>query len=172
MDAKQAMENMTEELDRTRFPAQARANIVTNPHDLQLGFCLGMINPRGKGKWSGTEPRLARKMAYPKYQRIWKLAQALIKASHPDFEYTSIQFNKNQKCKRHKDKYNKGKSAMIGLGNYEPMTGCLTVWSEDENMTVAHRTLHNWIIFDGSKQYHETQNWFGGDRYTIIYFSV
>jgi len=120
-------------------------------------------------KWGigGNCYALSRRHRQEKYVAIWKEAQSLIKRELPDFKYTSIQFNKNNRCAKHLDSRNVGVSAMIGLGDYEG--GELKIWDGDE--ATIHETRHKWVVFNGSEKYHETMPW-TGNRYTLVFYSL
>ena len=161
------MKRVTQLLDDIEFPIQPRNNTIDGDNE-QRGFVLGMINPRGKGRWKGSDLRMSRRNSMKKYQEVWTEACNLILRENPDFQFTSIQFNKNNKCSRHKDRYNKRESAMIGLGDYT--NGELKIYDEDGGFSL-HDTHHKWIIFDGGKYEHETMP-FEGTRYTLVYFTI
>ena len=155
------MEELTILLDNLNFPTQIRNNVSTKKVS---GLVLGYIIPRGKGRWAGTEPRLSSKSTDEKYIEIYRLAKLI---APPDFKYTSIQINKNVKCGRHIDRYNKTDSAIIGLGNYED--GLLRIYGEKEKFEDIN-IKNKWFTFNGSR-FHETLDW-TGTRYSLVYFSI
>jgi len=158
------MAELTDLLNNLSFPTQIRNNISKEKVE---GFVLGYIIPRGKGRWKGTEPRLCSKCFAVEYREIYKKAKELISKELPDFEYTSIQVNKNVKCGKHIDRYNKKDSAIIGLGDYTE--GELRIYDKKgghDNINIKN----NFHIFNGSN-YHETLDW-TGTRYSVVYFSV
>tara|TARA_R110001592_G_scaffold107992_4_gene302013 strand:- start:478 stop:948 length:471 start_codon:yes stop_codon:yes gene_type:complete len=155
------MEELKNLLDNLSFPTQKRKNISKDKCE---GFVLGYIIPRGKGRWKGTEPRLSSKSTQQEYEKIYELLKQI---APPDFEYTSIQVNKNVKCGKHIDRYNKKDSAIIGLGDYTE--GELRIY--DKNNSFQDVDIKNkFHIFNGSN-YHETLDW-TGTRYSVVYFSL
>lgn len=81
-----------------------------------------------------------------------------------DFTYTNFQINKNVNCKMHYDKKNKGNSYTFTLGDF---TSGGHLQLEDKTVDVYKRPY----CFDGSKVLHSTQDWSGGDRYCIIFYT-
>ncbi|HBY67876.1 MAG TPA: hypothetical protein DEG69_09030 [Flavobacteriaceae bacterium] len=155
------MDELKTELDNLSFPTQKRKNISKKKCD---GFVLGYIIPRGKGRWTGTEPRLSSKSTQEKYIKIYNLLKQI---APPNFEYTSIQVNKNVKCGKHIDRYNKKDSAIIGLGDYTD--GSLRIYDKKNNYEDID-IKNKFYIFNGSN-YHETLDW-TGTRYSVVYFSL
>ena len=155
------MEELKNLLDGLSFPTQKRKNISTSPVE---GFVLGYIIPRGKGRWKGTEPRLSSKSTQQEYKEIYELLKEI---APPDFEYTSIQVNKNVKCGKHIDRYNKTDSAIIGLGDYTE--GALRIYDKKDNYEDIN-IKNKFHIFNGSN-YHETRGW-TGTRYSVVFFSL
>lgn len=155
------MNNLKNLLDNLSFPIQVRKNISNKKCE---GFVLGYIIPRGKGRWKGTEPRLSSKSTQQEYKEIYEL---LKKIAPPNFEYTSIQVNKNVKCGKHIDRYNKKDSAIIGLGDYTD--GELRIYDKKDNYEDIN-IKNKFHIFNGSN-YHETLDW-TGTRYSVVYFSL
>lgn len=155
------MEDLKNLLDNLSFPTQKRKNISSEKVE---GFVLGYILPRGKGRWKGTEPRLSSKSTQQEYVKIYELLKQI---APPDFEYTSIQVNKNVKCGKHIDRYNKKDSAIIGLGDYSD--GELRIYDKKDNYEDIN-IKNKFHIFNGSN-YHETLDW-TGTRYSVVYFSL
>ena len=155
------MEEITDLLNNLSFPTQIRKNISKEKCE---GFVLGYIIPRGKGRWKGTETRLCSKLTDPKYAKLYELLKQI---APPNFEYTSIQINKNVKCGKHIDRYNKKNSAIIGLGDYTD--GELRIY--DKKSGYSDIDIKNkFIVFNG-RDYHETLDW-TGTRYSVVYFSL
>ena len=155
------MEELKNFLDGLSFPTQKRKNISSQKVE---GFVLGYIIPRGKGRWKGTEPRLSSKSTQQEYIKIYELLKQI--APH-HFEYTSIQVNKNVKCGKHIDRYNKEDSAIIGLGDYTE--GMMRIYDKKDNYEDININ-NKFHIFNGSN-YHETLDW-TGTRYSVVFFSL
>lgn len=106
---------------------------------------------------------------YPKNQRVIEYAKALMLQHDPDFKYTSIQFAKNMKTEKHKDKSNIGESYIIALGDFTD--GPLRVYDGDSD-TYKDINIHNkFYKFNGSEVWHETGD-FEGVRFTLTYFTI
>ena len=111
----------------------------------------------------------SKKTSDPRFSELYKLAQDLALHKNEDFNYTTIQFNKNYQCKKHIDGKNIGESCIIGVGDYEG--GELLVYFNGENEEPTKIDIKNkFFRFNGSKYYHETSP-FSGQRHTLVYFS-
>ena len=163
------MEEITDELLKFQYPRNyQRKNIMDKEDKYYYGFVLGMVNSWAHAdvKETGADKRLCRRNAYKKYQKIYELAKELGK----DIEYTSIQFNKNYRCKKHIDGNNMGESSIIGLGNY---TGgeLLVYYDGPDNAPKKIDIKGKFFKFNGSQYYHETAP-FEGERHTLVYYSI
>ena len=78
----------------------------------------------------------------------------------PNFEFTTIQLNKNVKCAPHIDKNNVGPSYIIALGNFKG--GELVVEGKEIN-------IKNKLYYFNGKKGHRV-NPFIGTRYSIVFF--
>ena len=100
------------------------------------------------------------------YPELDKLLREIAKEHFdPDFTFTNFQINKNVNCKMHLDKKNKGNACLFTLGDFK--TGGHL---ELENSTVD--IYKKPYIFNGNKVLHGTQDWTGGDRYCVIYYTT
>jgi hypothetical protein len=80
------------------------------------------------------------------------------------WDYQMITLNHNVLANKHVDKYNVGRSVIVGIGDYTG--GDLTVWGPEEK---AYDVKDAPLFFNGSHYAHQTLP-FEGTRYTIIYF--
>ena len=80
-----------------------------------------------------------------------------------DFEFNSIQINKNFKCPPHIDNKNCGESLILALGDYQG--GDLIV--AGNNVDIRYKPY----IFNGSLIEHSTDD-FEGDRYSVVLFNL
>lgn len=140
-------------LEQIKFPKTLRKNISK---DKISGFTLGDVRYRRYINGS----LIGKSIHTKKHPILFDKLNNLIKDIDSQFEYTTIQINKNILCPAHIDKNNIGLSYIIGLGNYEH--GELVI----EN--IPYDIKKKWLLFDG-KKVHWT-NEFQGDRYTIIYY--
>ena len=122
--------------------------------------------------------------------RPWlvQLLSSFARKSHPAFEFTSIQVNKNYASRPHVDKNNLGESLIIGLGDYtdgdiwvhDPEgvvpfelredISCMYHYEAGVTYNGSWLDIHNkWIHFNGNRL-HFTQP-FTGDRFTLVYYT-
>lgn len=78
--------------------------------------------------------------------------------------YQMITLNHNVLAEKHVDKYNVGKSVIVGIGDYTG--GALKVFGQTE---ADYDIKDNPLFFNGAKLAHQTLP-FEGTRYTIIFF--
>lgn len=81
----------------------------------------------------------------------------------PDFEFTSVQLNKNFKCPKHFDGKNLGNSMIMALGNF---TGG-DLFVSGKRIDIKYKPF----IFNGSLEEHWTDD-FEGDRYSVVLFNL
>lgn len=172
-------ESVLRVLHATDIPLNtARKNILPDGTTAVRGMLLGFYSLAGNvgiTDASKSRPWLVRLLAN------------FARKSNPDFEFTSIQVNKNYASRPHVDKNNLGESLIIGLGDY---TGG-DVWVHDEGTVAfelkediscmyhyeAGATYHGswmdirgkWTHFNGNRL-HFTQP-FQGDRFSLVYFT-
>ena len=162
-------------LRKTNFPLnQSRKNVMKKGQLKYEGFVLGMINLLPY--WAnikGHKQELSVRTKDPKFKELYDNTRLLmnmhLKKHDPKFKYTTIQYNKNHKCAKHKDGRNVGESYIIGLGNYTG--GELIVFDEDDKNPVKHNIRNKFFKFNGSKRFHVTAP-FKGERYTMVFFNV
>ena len=165
------MDILTQHLLDIDWPQQNRDNVLEKKGATYEGFVLGEVN-----SWAGTKEGkrgrcivISQKTNKPKYKIIWEMACKVMKEYDPDFHFTTIQFNKNHKMKKHIDKNNVGTSYIIGLGNYSG--GELKIWDEDDENPECIDIKNKFHKFNGYIHFHETQE-FIGDRISLVFFSV
>lgn len=172
-------ESVLRVLHATDIPLNtARKNILPDGTTAVRGMLLGFYSLAGNvgiTDASKSRPWLVR------------LLSNFARKSNPDFEFTSIQVNKNYASRPHVDKNNLGESLIIGLGDY---TGG-DVWVHDEGAVAfelqediscmyhyeAGATYHGswmdirgkWTHFNGNRL-HFTQP-FQGERFSLVYFT-
>ena len=166
--SKKELLDLLEGLD---FPHQGRDNIRRDKTKAPQGIVLGKIKNReytqkefNKGAIddSNTTKR-------EKYKEIHRVAKELMRRHNPNFKFTSIQVNKNNRTAKHTDANNVGVSYMIGLGDYTG--GDLEIFDEDGNNPKSYPTKNRWIKFNGSIYPHQTKP-FKGNRYTLVYYDI
>ena len=156
------------ELMNLKWPKNyERKNVMNENQKCYEAFVLGDIYSWAHSdvKETGAGIRKSRRHSEKKYDRIWELTQEIGEG----LKYTSVQFNKNQKCKKHIDGKNTGISTIIGLGDYEG--GELLIYFDGENEPPTAVDIKGKLYeFDGSKYYHETAD-FTGNRFSLVYFN-
>ena len=83
----------------------------------------------------------------------------------PDFDYGSVQMNKNFPCPRHIDGSNKSKSILCCFGDYTGGETCVEYPAGIKELFPQKKP----VCFDGSKYYHWTKP-FEGKRYSLVFF--
>jgi hypothetical protein len=166
------MEEMTHdlclELMNLKWPRNyERKSVLQEGQKCYEAFVLGDIWSWAHRdvKETGARIQKSRRHKEQKYDRIWELTQEIGEG----LKYTSVQFNKNQKCKKHIDGKNTGISTIIGLGDYEG--GELLIYYDGEDKEPTAVDIKGRLYeFDGSKYYHETAS-FKGNRFSLVYFN-
>jgi hypothetical protein len=152
------IENLVlDELQRIKFPKNtSRKNISSKPSQ---AFALGTVNYRGQKSLGGRTQGPSR--WNKKFPELYSLVTKLIKLYKPNFQYTTIQVNKNIQSDPHVDKNNVGPSYIIALGDYTG--GDLVIEGERFNIR------NNWKWFNGT-----LGHWvepFEGTRFSLVYFT-
>jgi hypothetical protein len=171
IDSREILKDLLEELESIKFPQQHRANIKGASDRIPRGFVLGtvnLINPTAIQRRDATQME-SLKSSSKKYAKVYALAQQLIQMHDPDFEYTSIQFNKNNKCAKHRDARNVGESYIVAFGDYEG--GELVIYGDDDAVCDVVNLKNTFHYFDGSRHAHETAP-FEGTRYSLVYYKI
>lgn len=144
-------------LEATRFPScQTRKNVSDEPAQ---AFALGEVNYRGQKSLGGRTRGPSR--YNKKFPELLSSIQEMMEHHHPDFEYTTIQVNKNIQSKGHVDQNNVGPSIIIALGDFTG--GELVVEGKPSNIKNRFKK------FDG-RLGHWVQN-FKGTRYSLVFFT-
>ena len=161
----QALEDIGE------FPQQERDNIKRNVNDKPRGFVLGKVNIRAfqQQQYNLRAQEPSKFDSKPKYKELKKIAFDIMKKRDPNFKFSSIQFNKNNRTAKHKDAKNVGTSYILGLGDYTG--GELIVYNEKGEKPKKIDIKNKFYKFDGSKLPHETAP-FKGTRYTLVFYNI
>ena len=102
--------------------------------------------------------------------KVKNLTKMVAEEHIPDFKYSSIQYNKNYKIKKHIDKRNMGVSYIVGLGDYEG--GELLIYFDGQDKPPTAVDIKNkFYTFDGSKYYHEVAD-FTGNRISLVFYNI
>jgi len=162
--------NLTNEVINLKFPNNtSRKNIFQEGDNGYQGFVAGYIRTRFSGR--NTRGYSLRLKDIPKRcNQSYLLAKELCEKELPDFKFTSIQFNKNYKIAKHIDKFNTGKSYIIGLGDYEGGELLIYFNGKDEPPTPID-IKNKFYTFAGHKYYHEVAE-FTGNRISLVYYNI
>jgi hypothetical protein len=151
------LDQVLEELESIKFPScVSRKNVSTKKIE---AFVLGDVNYRGQAYLNGKTKGPSRYNR--KFPKLFKLLSAFIKTYKPNFEWTTIQVNKNVVCAPHIDRNNIGPSYIISLGDYTG--GELVVEGKKFNIK------NKWKKFDGTKGHWVEP--FKGTRYSLVFFT-
>tara|TARA_R110000822_G_scaffold95742_1_gene218554 strand:- start:14768 stop:15316 length:549 start_codon:yes stop_codon:yes gene_type:complete len=104
-----------------------------------------------------------------KYPDLYELCKSFIKYDYPDFEYTTIQLNKNVNTEYHFDARNGGVdnlSACIGIGDFTE--GGIEI--KENDIITQYPNKDKWLLYNGKTKLHRTIPAIG-DRFAIIYFT-
>jgi hypothetical protein len=142
-----------EELKKTKFPTTRRNNVFSSR---VCAFTLGDTLQYDKGRVKSKHNK--------KFTYLHDLLKKMMKNRDPDFEYTSIQLNKNFACAPHVDVNNVGTSYTISLGEFEG--GNLNILIQDELKIVD--TKNKFVKFNG-KNVHWVSP-FKGERYSLVFY--
>lgn len=159
-----------------KFPINRRRENTFNPGETHRCMCLGLIyvrpccwyNEAGEKVNSSYQPCSLLKKH--KYQEIFQQTKDWIHNIYPDFpiEYTSIQYNYNNQCRKHIDGKNVGESFIIGLGDYNG--GRLIIYDDNDNPHYID-IKNKFVRFNGSRYYHEVEDW-TGIRMSLVFFNI
>jgi len=166
------MLELTNLLIDLKFPKNtSRKNVLQEGDRNYTGFVLGYIRLMyGWGKKWGWSVQISKNTYYEKHLKIYELSKDLAAELIPDFEFSTIQYNKNYKIAKHIDKRNSGVSYIIGLGDYEG--GELLVYFDGKDKPPTPVDIKNkFFTFDGSKYWHEVAD-FTGNRISLVYYNI
>lgn len=150
------LSTILQELNHTNFPTnRSRMNVSTTP---TKSFALGQVNYRGQAcvGYKTIGPSRYNK----KFPTLLDTLNSYMKSNNPEFEYTTIQVNKNIQSLPHFDRNNVGPSFIIALGNFTG--GELVI--EGTSYDVRKGLFFNGL--DG--------HWvkpFTGTRYSLVFFT-
>tara|TARA_Y100000593_G_C4283750_1_gene324202 strand:- start:699 stop:1199 length:501 start_codon:yes stop_codon:yes gene_type:complete len=151
------------------YPRNINRPNVAKKEDWYKGMAMGLVRSRPCNAKNGNLINLSCNLKKKKYNELFNITNDFMKTHHPDKEYTTIQYNQNHKCLKHKDGRNVGESYIIGFGDYEG--GELIVYDKDGNNPVKHDIKHKFFKFNGALYPHETAD-FTGERITLVFFNV
>ncbi len=166
------IEILSKKLIDLDFPKnKSRENVLKDGDTEYEGFVSGYVKTRFRGRNTcgyNFSLKKNKKACDECFELGKKLGEELI--PDPDFKFSSIQFNKNYKMKKHVDKNNVGKSYIIGLGDYEG--GELIIYFDGKDNPPTKIDIKNkFYTFDGNKYWHEIAD-FTGNRISLVYYNI
>jgi len=145
-------------LENTKFPKN-KTRVNVSGAKATEAFVLGSVNYRGQRSLGGKLKGPSRWNL--KFPELFILIKKIIKLCKPNFEYTTIQVNKNVVSRPHVDKNNIGPSYIIALGDF--YGGELIIEGKEFNIR------NKWKHFNGTKGH--WINPFKGTRYSLVFFT-
>ena len=85
-------------------------------------------------------------------------------------KYSSVCLNDSYQMAKHKDSNNVGDSFIVGLGNYRG--GELRIFDENGNKHHDIDIRNKGVFFNGYEMYHEVMKFWGGKRYSLVYYNI
>ena len=157
-------------INRTR--KQTKYSKGTDANEVHRGMALGLVNIRPYNQIHlGYKPQQqCRLLQMPKYSKFYEKVRKWFSETYPyHFDYSTIQFNKNNQCAKHKDANNIGVSLICGLGDY---TGGRLIIYDYEGAEKKYIDIKNrFYKFNGSEYAHETEA-FEGTRITLVFYNI
>jgi len=160
------MDQLEQVLPTLKFPI-SRGNCQSKPEGSRTRMTkegkppeilsFGIIRDINTGNWQPARGTLM-------YPDVGKLLRDIATEKFPEFTYTNYQINKNVNCKMHVDSKNRGNSYTFTVGQFSEGGGLIV----EESIIDIYKKPY---MFDGNKIKHGTEDWKGGDRYCIIYFT-
>lgn len=102
------------------------------------------------------------------YNKLQELTLHLGKTNNVDISMNTATINKNFMCSKHKDRNNKSKSVLCGLGDY---TKGETIIYDSSDNPHTYNINNKPILFDGKDYYHEVLD-FSGNRYSFVSYVI
>jgi len=84
-----------------------------------------------------------------------------------NFFWSQVQINKNYKIQPHVDAPNQGMSYIVGMGNYGLGELCILKSGKVEKIDIKNKPFK----FNGSRFKHWVEDYMGGDRWSLVFFT-
>ena len=167
------MEKLSELLIKYQFPrCSTRKNVLNGSDTHYEGFNLGYIRliPYQANLFGYSVQLSNQTKNQKKTGDIYEMIKKVAKDNIPDFNYSTVQLNKNYKIKKHKDRRNMGMSYICAVGDY---TGgeLLVYFNGKDKPPTAVDIKNKFYTFDGTKYYHEVAD-FTGNRISLVYYNI
>jgi len=167
------MDNFIEYLMNFYYPINQNRPKLEKEDEIMRGMCLGIVGIRPCNRKYYNPPGIThapcRKLILPKYKEMYERTSDFFYKNINDFKFTSIQYNYNNACAKHKDGNNVGQSYIIAFGNYTG--GRLIVYDEEGENPEYIDIKEQFYSFNGSIYPHEVEP-FTGNRVSLVFFNL
>jgi len=151
------------------YPINNNRPSLEKEGEIMRGMCLGLVGIRPCNRKNGQKHALCKMLDKPKYKEMFEKTSEFFYKNINDFKFTSIQYNCNNGCNKHKDSKNVGLSYIIAFGDYTG--GRLIVYDENGDNPEYIDIKEQFYCFNGSKYPHEVEA-FTGQRVSLVFFNV
>ena len=160
------IEHLYEQLNKVKFGKNSSAVQSgkidnTDGRSANLGFIWNRTQLKHGGHLRMTLSSLS-----VKYPDLMVMCAKICRSIDADFDFTTIQINKNCVCMPHLDSSNVGESILVSFGDY---TGGQLNIKDRDTITSIDTDLQP-IKFNGSKYFH-WNNTFEGTKYSIVFYN-
>ena len=157
--------DMLKILESTDFPKnKGRTNNLQRGQTYSESMVLGKV----RQLYTSCDGKICKVDATKnkKFPILLKAAKQFLR-ENTNYKFEAVTINKNQQSAKHVDKFNKGHSHIIGLGNY---TGGALVFGDKKSPYYGKHNIKNkWLKFVGDTEHYNTP--FKGRRYTLVYYN-
>lgn len=144
------------ELKRRKIPLSKDRTLVGKGRTACFGQVKKRVYAPNYSRHCWTRPYL--------YKLLLEFGEKYI--THP---FTSVQVNQNYRCKPHKDRGNTGVSTVVSFGDYDS-GGQLCIL--EGPLGGDYNIKYSPITVDFTRYKHTVNPWSGGDRISIVYFTM
>tara|TARA_R110002012_G_scaffold322066_1_gene554469 strand:- start:22064 stop:22642 length:579 start_codon:yes stop_codon:yes gene_type:complete len=137
---------------------KTRMKVCLDPTQKIEAFCLGKARAYHLKKLTNCAKN-------KRFSKLLEVCDIAVKKFDPNFQYTTIQINKNVKCAPHTDRNNAGVSVAISLGDF---TGGGIIQYNTDGSEEFIDTKNCFKYQDGNIKH--TTAPFEGERYALIFF--
>jgi hypothetical protein len=167
------MEDLSKLLIDFKFPkCSSRKNVLNGSDKSYEGFNLGYIRliPYYANLYGYTIQLSNQTKNHNKTGEIYEKILELAHKNIPDFDFSTVQLNKNYKIAKHIDKRNTGVSYICAVGDYTG--GELLIYFDGKDKPPTPIDIKNkFYTFDGTKYYHEVAD-FTGNRISMVFYNI
>jgi len=162
------MDDFIDYLLKFYYPINRNRPSLENENERMRGMCLGKVYIRPCNRINNEKYRDVSYLKMNKYKEMFEKSINFFYKNINDFKVSSIQYNYNNGCKKHRDGKNVGLSYIIAFGDYTG--GRLIVYDEDDNPEYID-IKEQFFSFNGSKYSHEVEP-FQGNRVSLVFFNL